>query len=86
MKLAILQNSDMMEKNGFQIRTPLPEIVWKQVVLFQDKNLVTFVDLCYFIPAFGENKLATSIDKRGIHYKDFLPIDVAGILSPNSKK
>ena len=40
----------------------------------------------YFIPAFGENKLATSIDKRGIHYKDFLPIDVAGILSPNSKK
>ena len=38
MKLAILRNSDVMEKKGFQIRTQRPKIVWKQVVLFQDKK------------------------------------------------
>ena len=43
MKLAILQNSDVMEKNGFRIRTQRPKIVWKPVVLLQDKKLV---DLC----------------------------------------
>ena len=40
MKLAILQNSDVMEKNGFRIRTQRPKIKLKQVVLFQDKKKV----------------------------------------------
>ena len=38
MKLEILQNSDVMEKNGFQIRNQRPKIKQKQVVLFQDKK------------------------------------------------
>ena len=46
MKLAILQNSDVMEKNGFRIRTQRPKIIQKQVVLFQDEKKVNFVDLC----------------------------------------
>ena len=46
MKLAILQNSDVMEKNGFRIRTQRPKIIRKQVVLFQDEKKVNFVDLC----------------------------------------
>ena len=45
MKLAILRNSDVMEENGFRIRTQRPKIIQKQVVLFQDKK-VNFVDLC----------------------------------------
>ena len=36
MKLAILGNSDVMEKNGFRIRSQRPKIIWKQLVLFQD--------------------------------------------------
>ena len=36
MKSAILQNSDVMEKNGCRIRTQRPKIIWKQLVLFQD--------------------------------------------------
>ena len=42
MKLAILRNSDVMEKNGFRIRTQRPKIVWKQVVYFLDKKLTEF--------------------------------------------
>ena len=49
MKLAMLQNSDVMEKNGCRIWTQRPKIIWKQVVLFQHKIKVNFVDLCYFI-------------------------------------
>ena len=36
MKLAILQNSDVMKKNGFRIRTQRPQIIWEQLFLSQD--------------------------------------------------
>ena len=50
MKLAILQNSDVMEKNGFQIRTQRLKIIQKQGVLFQDKKKSTLLTCEIFVP------------------------------------
>ena len=67
MKLVILQNSDVMEKNGFRIRTQRPQIVRKQVVLFQDKQ---FVDLCNKeINDFFKNSLFYSLSPGKIDFQ-----------------
>ena len=58
MKLAILQNSDVMEKNGFQIRTQRPKIIQKQVVLFQDKKKLILLT-CVTVSLSGFDYLLT---------------------------
>ena len=79
MKLAILRNSDVMEKNGFRIRTQRPKIVWKQVVLLQDKKLV---DLCYQLKYSSLIMYVLNINQYKV---TFGPVEVVFCLAPVKK-